>query len=77
MRNVDFKMLMNFAHFVFVHQNQYKPQQLEDEATRAGLFSKGNKTFGHTTKFNYRKILEHLGFISILDGKYIYNQEQK
>ena len=75
MRNVDFNMLMNFAYFVYIHDNQYKPQQLEDEATKAGLFSKGDKTFGHTTKFNYRKILEHLGFLSIVDGRYAYSKK--
>ena len=40
MRNVDFKMLMDFAYFVFMHSNQYRPRQLEYEATRAGLFSR-------------------------------------
>ena len=77
MRNVDFKMLMSFAYFIFTHSNQYRPSQLECEATKAGLFSRAGKNFGHTTKFNYRKILEHLGFISISNGKYIYNTKKE
>lgn len=76
MRNIDFKILRDLLLFIYSSHTPMRPMELEKQATEAGIFTKDGNVLNHTSRFNYRKTLEHLNLVHVEKGHYYWESSK-
>lgn len=77
MRSIRFEILKDLYYFIYENNGLYRPYELESHAIENGIFVKNDGSFlSKTSRYYYRKILEHLNLITLIDKRYYYNTEK-
>jgi hypothetical protein len=79
MRHVDFENVKDMLHLVSQNNGLLKPRDFDNIGiSKKVLITKSkNEPMSRSTRYNYRKVMEHLGLIGISDGKYQISNEIK
>ncbi|MCK9564557.1 MAG: hypothetical protein M0Q43_00740 [Methanothrix sp.] len=72
MRHVDFENIKDMLHLVSINDGLLKPRDFDRLGVNKEILIKKStcKPLARSTRYNYRKVMEHLGLIEINDGKY-------
>jgi len=79
MRHVDFENVKDMLHLVSLNDGLLKPRDFDNLGINEKILIKksANKPLARSTRYNYRKVMEHLGLIEMNDGKYRISREKK
>jgi hypothetical protein len=78
MRYVDFEKVKDILLLVYQNEGKLSATQLEDFGIKKGiLLGKNGKQMTHSTRYHYRKVMEHLGLIYIDNHKYYISKSDK